>query len=173
MRKKGIAGQRFGRLTVKSFSHTNSRRNAVWECECDCGNIAHVASGHLNSGHTKSCGCLRNDARIERCKTHGLYHTRLHRTWTSMKSRCNNPHNNRFYRYGARGISVCEAWSSNFKRFYDWAMSNGYADTLTIDRINPGGNYEPANCQWITSCENNSKRFSDKAKSISERKVDL
>jgi len=73
-----------------------------------------------------------------------------------MKQRCYNPKNDRYSTYGARGINVCEAWME-FEVFEDWAMSNGYANHLTIDRIASYGNYTPANCQWLTKGENSRK----------------
>lgn len=57
---KDISGQRFGKLVAIKPLGTNSHRNMVWECQCDCGNTAHVTIGSLLSGNTKSCGCLRN-----------------------------------------------------------------------------------------------------------------
>ena len=65
-----------------------------------------------------------------------------------MKRRCYNKHNEHFDRYGGRGIIVCDEWKTDFMNFYDWAMSNGYDDKLSIDRINNEGNYEPSNCRW-------------------------
>ncbi|MBQ2055435.1 MAG: hypothetical protein II489_03965 [Bacteroidaceae bacterium] len=67
-----------------------------------------------------------------------------------MKRRCYNP-NNKFYAYyGVRGISICDEWLNDFTSFRDWAVSAGYDETLTIDRIDSDGNYEPSNCRWIS-----------------------
>lgn len=87
---------------------------------------------------------------------HGLHSHPLRGVHNTMKQRCTNPNTRMYYRYGNRGITVCEEWN-NFKPFYDWAIGNGYKYGLTIDRINNDGNYEPDNCQWITLEENISK----------------
>ena len=61
-----------------------------------------------------------------------LSDTKLHRTWTNMKQRCHNPKNDDYSYYGARGIKVCDEWVNDFKAFYDWSMSHGYEEHLTI-----------------------------------------
>jgi hypothetical protein len=66
-----------------------------------------------------------------------------------MKGRCYNPSSDSYADYGARGITVCDAWRNSFSTFREWAMSSGYKDDLTIERENVNGNYEPANCTWI------------------------
>jgi len=84
---------------------------------------------------------------------HGMSYTRLYKIWCDMKVRCLNK-NNKFYKnYGGRGIKVCKVWH-DFINFKEWALNNGYDDTLTIDRINSNGDYEPTNCQWITKAKN-------------------
>lgn len=85
--------------------------------------------------------------------THGLSKTRIYSCWTDMKKRCYNPRNKRYANYGARGISVCEEWRTNFQAFYDWAINNGYRDTLTLDRLDVNDNYKPSNCRWATRVE--------------------
>lgn len=85
---------------------------------------------------------------------HGGKDTPLYNKWCSMKERCSNPHNKRYSRYGGRGIKVCDEWL-DFAKFRDWCLSNGYSQGLTIDRINNDGNYEPSNCRFISTSEQN------------------
>jgi len=79
-----------------------------------------------------------------------------------MIYRCENPKATGFKNWGGKGVSVCDKWRSSFEDFRDWSIANGYSDNLEIDRINPNGNYEPSNCQWITKSENIKKMWADK-----------
>lgn len=66
-----------------------------------------------------------------------------------MKKRCYNKNVDRYNRYGALNIIVCEEWRLDFKSFYDWSIKNGWKEGLTIERINVEGNYCPENCCYI------------------------
>ena len=91
---------------------------------------------------------------------HGLRKTRLYGIWANIKTRCYNHNDSHYERWGAKGVTMCEEWRNDFKAFYDWSMSHGYADNLTIDRINNDGNYEPNNCRWVELCEQSKNRTS-------------
>lgn len=80
-----------------------------------------------------------------------------------MKGRCYCETDTGFPLYGGRGITVCDEWKNDFTAFRDWALSHGYREDLSIDRIDVNGNYEPSNCRWATAKEqNNNKRNSRK-----------
>lgn len=88
---------------------------------------------------------------------------RLYKTWRNMRYRCSNPKDRKYKYYGGRGIKVCEEWDSSFKAFESWALVNGYADDLTIDRINVNGDYEPKNCRWISMAEQQQNKRSNRS----------
>lgn len=81
-----------------------------------------------------------------------MINNKLHDVWAHMKYRCDNPNCHAYTRYGGRGITYCNEWRE-YSAFHDWAVSNGYADGLSLDRIDPNGNYEPSNCRWVTMKE--------------------
>jgi hypothetical protein len=91
---------------------------------------------------------------------------RLYGIWAGMHKRCCNPRSKGWKYYGGKGIAVCEQWGE-YVPFRDWAMASGYAETLTIDRLNSARNYEPSNCEWVTASENSRRAQAARAKARS------
>ena len=164
MKAIDLTGQRFARLVVESpadsIRDSSGRSRKAWNCVCDCGNAVIVRGNDLKNGKVLSCGCLKcENLKVKKiAKTHGLHGSRLYRIWRNIKTRCYNANSPDFQYYGSRGIVVCDEWKNNFKSFYEWSISNGYSEDLTIDRIDTFGNYEPSNCRWITIQEQQKNR---------------
>lgn len=147
-----ITGQTFGRAFVVSIAEPTPNGRAHWNCKCACGSLFIAMGKHLRTGAVVSCGCFQAQRASECSRAHGASKTKLYKVWASMKQRCENPRNKSYKNYGARGISVCDAWSSSFEKFL-FDMGERPAPDLSIDRINNDGDYEPGNCRWATAAE--------------------
>jgi hypothetical protein len=147
--------ERFGRLTpVAFFVQPNSRVRYL--CICECGNIGDYKALSLRQGHTRSCGCLHRGELSKRNTTHGLSRTPAHRAWVNMNARCHNTHTKNYPYYGGRGIKICKRW----RKFENFLADMGEKPhpSLTLERINNDGNYEPGNCKWATRLEQSRNR---------------
>lgn len=155
--KIDLTGQRFGRLTAVAPSRPRKGRT-FWTWACDCGTEKEINSAHVRYGRVQSCGCylaevLVSERHVERCRaaakkprSHGMSKTPEHAVWKTMRQRCTNPRLRDYRWYGALGVKVCARWD-DFAAFYaDMGPANG----LTLDRIDPTGDYEPGNCRWAS-----------------------
>lgn len=156
-------GRRFGRLVVESVrrERRGKRDMIIARCRCDCGTVKDVFWQALADRRVKSCGCLHRALAAERGRRlltrHGDSHTRLYGIFMNMKERCYNHRHVHYANYGGRGIGICDEWRGDFAAFREWAMSHGYDDTLSIDRIDNDRGYSPDNCRWVdakTQCNN-------------------
>lgn len=156
-----LTNQKFGRLTV--IKRVDQKTPIRWLCQCECGNFKEVYATHLRSGNTRSCGCLAREIAVKmghqrdigkRSFKHGDFGTKLYGIWAGMKRRCYNRNTKYYADYGGRGIKVCEEWKE-YINFKQWAVSAGYKEGLTIERINVDFDYSPDNCKWISIHEQN------------------
>lgn len=146
---KHFIGEKIHNLTIiEELKERDKNGSKQWLCKCDCGKTKIYTTSNLNV--VKGCGCCKG--------THKYSQTKLYKTYQRMKNRCYNKKFPHYEIYGGRGIKICDEWLNDFVAFKDWALSNGYKEGLSIDRINPNGNYEPNNCRWITMFEQASNK---------------
>jgi hypothetical protein len=148
-----ITGHKFGRLTAVNFVK-KYKKHLYWLFRCDCGQDIIIEKGHAASGHSKSCGCLNNEARAISNRKHGMCYTPEYKAWSSLIFRTTSSNFKESDRYIGRGITVCDSWRNSFEQFYK-DMGTRPSLKHSVDRINNDGNYEPSNCRWATRTEQN------------------
>ncbi len=143
-----ITGQTFNRLKVLGIV-ARYERTIIWLCQCNCGKRVQVRSAYLRNGHTKSCGCFKNEMIRERSVTHGLRHSSEFMAFHKAKERCQNPKCKSFPNYGGRGIEF------RFQTVEEFIADIGIKPSAqhSIERINNEGHYEKGNVKWGTKME--------------------
>jgi len=118
--------------------------------KCDCGDISEYDYSAVRIGHTKNCKKCGNKLRSQTKTKHGMSKDILYRRWADMKKRCYNPNVQRYNQYGALGIVVCDEWKNSFESFLKWSLDNGFNESLSLERKDVNGNYDPNNCEYIS-----------------------
>lgn len=149
-------------LTFISQTSKSGKKNGIRTqnralYKCECGNIVERNMKSVQTGYTKSCGCLRGKGSI----THGFSTHPLYCTWVSMVGRCYNPKHPSYKRYGARGVEVCDEWRYDFMAFANWALSNGWRKGMQIDKDGKGLEtlYDPEFCEVVTPQVNSRRKW--------------
>ena len=163
MKPAELVGHSFDRLRVVSLVET-TRSGRLWECACVCGGSAQKLTTQLKRTTNIGCKSCEPISRSFRHLKHGDARgssngakTKLYMVWKGMRSRCRDKGNTSYRFYGAKGVKVSEEWAT-FAAFKEWALASGYSQGLSIDRLDPSGDYAPSNCEWVTKSEN-SKRM--------------
>lgn len=155
-----MIGFKSGRLIVIDQAESKYGQS-MWLCKCTCGNTCTYTGGSLRAGKVKSCGCLYKEVRQSIAynsiakEKHGASRSRLYYMWCSMKNRCYVKSSPSYEHYGARGITVCDEWRTDFMAFQSWSFANGYDQDAkrgecTLDRIDGDKGYSPDNCRWVS-----------------------
>jgi hypothetical protein len=165
---RDLTGERFGRWLVKGF-YDKGRYGTRWLCLCDCGAIRVVRFHRLETGCSKSCGCLRNE-NVSKAKTiHGG--TRIggpnkeYAIWNAMIQRCTSPKCKAFPNYGGRGILPCKEWLV-FSNFFN-DMGRVPSVGLTLERRNNNDGYNKGNCYWASRTEQSNNQRTNKLLTLS------
>lgn len=148
-KREDLTGLKFNMLTAISI-HSIIRGRVRWLCKCECGAESIVIADNLKRGHTFGCG---EHSRVTSPKKteHASY-----QVWVEMKRRCHDEKSTNYYKYGAKGITVCSEWNDFWKFAED--MGDRPSNSHQLDRKNNSEGYSKQNCRWVTPGENSRNR---------------
>jgi hypothetical protein len=146
---ENLVGNQYGALVVLEITEDNNTRSK-YLVECKICNKTRIATYYRVLDAKDKCTCKfisdKPKASYKRMKAP----ERLKRILKNMKQRCYNETAINYKYYGANGVKICDEWKDDSSKFFEWALANGYADDLEIDRIDYDQGYSPENCRWTT-----------------------
>ncbi len=157
-------------LDMRFATSKSKKRKRYCKCICDCGKEFETTYDNVKAGIVNSCGCKKS---IGRPITHNLTKHPHYKRWVSMNLRCNNPKDQGYHNYGARGITVCPEWQDVPNKYVEYVskLPNAGKPGYSIDRIDNNGNYEPGNIKWSTTHEQNSNMRRNTIKQSGEEHI--
>lgn len=162
-----LIGLKFGKLKVISDAPVKLYKTYS-NCVCDCGENVIVSNSLLNSGHTKSCGCIKKEfgrtTFVHGQAARGSV-TSEYRTWAAMIRRCSNSNDKSYLNYGGRGITVSDEWKNSFVAFI--TDMGKRPKGLTLERIDNSLGYCKSNCKWDTRKNQNRNKRNVKTMTVS------
>lgn len=154
-----LSGNRYGRLVVLNRDLNAQKWKTYFICLCDCGKTKSIRCDHLRTGKIQSCGCFMSECTSKRNSTHNESgKTAEYIAWRAMIQRLNSSSYHAKNRYAEKGVTICERWRNSFECFLE-DMGRKPTKNHSLDRFpNMNGDYEPANCRWATSEEQQNNR---------------
>lgn len=142
--RKIIKGEVFCELTIiKQVSNSLNHKQRTVLCLCQCKMERVLIFSQITRGIIKNCGSMTHRQKYK----NSVENKRMCNIWGNMKTRCYTKCSPSYKRYGGRGITVSDIWLASFDNFYE-DMKDGYANNLSLDRIDVNGNYFKGNCKW-------------------------
>jgi hypothetical protein len=177
VRYKDLTGKVISKWVIVSRYMGEKRKDndnhVYWNCVCECGAKSIVSGSDLRRKRSLQCvSCADKERNLQHGDTREGPYKKLYKQWHAMRQRCKSDDPSYAPYYKAKGITYCEEWD-DYLVFKEWALVNGWAPCLTLDRKDGNKNYSPENCRWATRIQQQRNRSCSKILEINGEKIQL